>query len=103
VKEAFLPGGIEIVPNPVVDWAAVIDGRLIVAGRDLASGEETSETGLRQLGGVSVSLNGRYLPLLQAEPGRIIAMPPESPEGMNGAEVRVVTGAGVESAPVLLR
>jgi hypothetical protein len=100
---AYLPGGIEIVANPVVDWAAAADGRLIIAGRDLASAEETSETGLRQLGGVSVSLNGAFLPLLSAGPTELVAAPPPLPEGIAGGEVRVITGTGVESEPAVVQ
>jgi len=102
---AALPGALRIVPNPVIRKVIMAGAGLAsVLGSDLAAQVEQGERWSSafplpaQLGGVSVRVGGRFVPLVAVSPGEIVFEWPEDlPAGL---EVTVLTGAGVESNPV---
>jgi len=116
---ALLPGALTIVPNPhlseirdavtgVPETSFRAKQMISITGWDLAAATAASqpweEGGSRptQLGGASVRIGDRWARLFAVTPEEIVAIIPDGLEG-ESAELRVVTGTGVESAPVEIR
>ena len=116
---SVLAGALRIVPSPELkmaldaatgmEAAAYTAGQLIsLRGTDLARtttpAQAWAEGSVRpnQLAGSSVRFGGRWAPLFAVTPAEIVV---EVPAGLTGesAELRVVTGAGVESDALTIK
>jgi hypothetical protein len=97
-----LTGGVRVTLRPrVADVRLSEDGKaIVISGSDL-SAVEAEAGGVTQMGGVSVRVGGRFAPLATVAPAEIrAAIPAGLPAGQ--AEVTVVAGPGVRSAPVMV-
>jgi hypothetical protein len=95
-----LAGGLRVTLRPRVNGVRLSgDGtEIVLSGSDLCAVEGRAG-GVTQMGGVSVRVGDRFAPLLQVSPAEIrAAVPAGLAPGV--AEVTVLAGAGVRSAPV---
>ncbi|MBK5294409.1 MAG: matrixin family metalloprotease [Acidobacteriia bacterium] len=115
---SVLAGALRIVPSPAVtsildaatglELSAYAAGQLLsIKGTGLAIADAVAQAWAEgsvrpnQLAGSSVRIGGRWAPLFAVSPSEIVV---EVPAGLTGesAELRVVTGAGVESDAITL-